>query len=551
MTILVVFLTIALLLLGAPLYIAVLAMGGYFFYAQDIPLVSTVISFQKLETQSFLSAIPLFTFAGYVLSQSKASMRLVNFSKNIFPDIPGTTSLVVVLIMAIFTSLTGASGVSILALGGLIYPLVKETTDDDNFSYGIITASGSIGLLFAPALPAIIYAIIANQNSSFSRIDINTLFFVALVPSFLLIGFFSIYSIFKERALAKKTSQTKKKEKRAILKSIYEAAWEIPLPFLVYGGIYLGWVSVLEASILTALYCFIITFIIRKDLSLKDDFVKVTCNSLKLSGGIFIIMVSAFILTNYIVNERIPDKLFSFLSIYINDKYSFLLLINVFLLITGCLLDIFSAILIILPLIIPLVEKYGIDPYHFAIIFLVNLEIGYLTPPVGLNLFIASFRFKKNIIYLYKAIFPFFLMMLATLIVLTYIPKLSTFLLSEEEVAKNISIAPPRPENVKIEKTDQTSLDISFTLPAKEIDSPNFDEIVLYYLDEDSDDLEFIKDLGFSKKYPINSLTKNENSLIVTLDELSPDTQYTIIAIFYSKGVEGVSSKIIKEKTLP
>lgn len=549
MTLLVVFLTVALLLLGTPLYIAILAMGSYFFYAQGLPLVSTVISFQKLETQSFLSAIPLFTFAGYVLSKSKASIRLVNLSKNIFPDIPGTTSLVVVIIMAIFTSLTGASGVSILALGGLIYPLVKQTTNDDNFSYGIITASGSIGLLFAPALPAIIYAIIANQNSSFSRIDIKTLFFVALVPSFLLIGFFSIYSIFKERALAQKSGMVKKKEKRAILKSIYEAAWEMPLPFLVYGGIYLGLVSVLEASILTALYCFFVTFIIRKDLSLRDDFVKVTCDSLKLSGGIFVIMVSAFILTNYIVSERIPDQLFSFLSPYINDKYSFLLLVNVFLLMTGCLLDIFSAILIILPLIIPLVEKYGIDPYHFAIIFLVNLEIGYLTPPVGLNLFIASFRFKKNIIYLYKSIIPFFLMMLIALLVLTYVPKLSTFLLSKEEIAKNISIAPPRPEKLEVVKMDQTSLDISITLP----DEKNipFEEVALYYLDEDSDEVDFVKDLGFSQKYSISSLTKQGNNLIITLDELSPNTQYTIVAVFYSNGVEGVNSKIIKGKTLP
>ena len=577
-----IFVFIALLLMGAPLYITVLAMGGYFFYITDIPLVLTVVSFQKLESQSFLSAIPLFTFAGYLLSQSSASKRFVVLSQALFSKLPGSTSLVCVVIMALFTSLTGASGVSILALGGLIFPLIYQTTKNEKFAIGIITSSGSIGLLFAPALPIIIYAIIANQNSLNANIDIETLFFAALAPSFLLIGLFTLYSIYTEKKLQKfnlpaqknKPNKATSKDKTPndkppnLLFAFAQAGWEIPLPIIVYGGIYLGFISVLEASILTAIYSFVVIFFIRKDLKIKKDFVNVTIASLKLSGGIFVIMVSAFILTNYIVNERIPEKIFGFMSLFVENKYLFLLLINVFLLVTGCLLDIFSAILIVLPLIIPLVEAFGINPYHFAIIFLVNLEIGYLTPPVGLNLFIASFRFKKNIGYLYRSIIPFLIIMIATLLILTFVPKISTFTLSDSEnPSAGSSQLAQKPKDIRF--GDATSASLVVIIPNIAVDKlSNLGKIELYYLDEISEETEFIVDLGFALTYSFEDLVKGDDTptndsnlpglvyyedteeLHITIADLEPSTEYSVVLSTIEKsGQKSILSSILTSKT--
>ncbi len=546
MTLLFTALAIIFLLLGTPLYIILLVVSSFLFFMEGIPLLSTVVSFQKLQSQEFISAIPLFTFAGYILSSSGSPKRIINLTQKCFPFLPGSTSFIVIMVMALFTALTGASGVSILALGGLFYPLLKNKSSDEHFAHGLITASGSIGLLFAPSLPVIIYAIISNQNALIeNRVDIETLFKVALLPSFVLIGGIFLYSFFKEDK-SKGNNAFSFQEAKTALK---EAKWEIPLPILIYGGIYSGWFTVLEASMITAFYTFVVIFLIKKELSLTADFQKTTIAALKLSGGIFIIMATAFILTNYIVYTQLPDKIFFYISSVLTTKVAFLLTLNVLLLIVGCFLDIFSAILIVLPLLIPIVEKYGIDPYHFAIIFLVNLEIGYITPPVGLNLFIASYRFKKPITFLYRSTIPFLIIMLFSLSVITFVPKISTFTL-------NSSKSPPASstENTSLLKKlydltikDQGTDFVEFEFRTQgEYSLEDIKHINIKMVDLYEEDISIILDLGEEINLARTAIMGKDDTLTFKMTDLFPETDYSVIMeIIDNNDRGGVSSPII------
>ena len=532
---------VAFLLVGTPLYVMLFLISSFLFFYEGIPLLSIIVSFQKLQSQEFISAIPLFTFAGYVLSNCKSPQRIIDFTQKCFPFIPGSTSFIVIVIMALFTALTGASGVSILALGGLFYPLLKKSTNDDHFSHGLITASGSIGLLLAPSLPVIIYAIVSNQNALIeNRVDIETLFKVALLPSIILIGGFFLYSLFKER---KKQRQGFNFEEAWA--SIKEAKWEIPLPFLVYGGIYSGWFTVLEASVVTALYTFVVVFIVKKELSLMKDFMPTTINALKLSGGIFIIMATAFIFTNYVVYTQLPDKIFFEISSVLTTKVAFLISLNVLLLIAGCFLDIFSAILIVLPLLIPIVEKYGIDPYHFAIIFLVNLEIGYITPPVGLNLFIASYRFKKPILFLYRSTIPFLFIMLFSLTMITFVPPISTFTLEKKTGLNDSNDTSANEKNALKKINDLQIKEITSSSATFEFDSnQGYDlmevkSISIKMVDLNESDPSIILDLGEEVIIENNQLQEKNGKFFFILADLLPDTDYSLIMEIIDRNDKG------------
>ena len=547
MTLLFTLIFLFLIFAGIPLYLGILGLSIYLFWAFDIPLLSTVVNFQKLQHQDFIAAIPLFTFSGYLLSKSKAPERILNLFTNCFAFVRGSTSAIVITIMALFTSLTGASGITILALGGIMYPLLFKRTNNNSFSYGLITSSGSIGLLFAPSLPVIIYAIIANQNSSINyQVNIDKLFMVGLLPSFIVIAIFTIYSFFKEKPIQNNTQFSLSKS----LNAIKAAKWEIPLPILVYGGIYSGFFTVLEASIVVTLYVFFVIFIFTKELSLKQNFLPITTAALKLSGGIFIIMAAAFVLTNFLVYMRIPDKIFNFISLYLQNKYTFLLAINIFLLIAGCVLDIFSAILIILPLIIPIAENYGINAYHFAIIFLVNLEIGYITPPVGINLFIASYRFKKTIIQLYRYVLPFLFMMIVSLLLITYIPTISTFSLPQD-LNKNTNISNLKQiKNITLQQSSTSSLTFQLSISSQEL--KNIDQFVIYYLDEVMDDnslfIDFAEQLIIEKTLENHQL--NNQSFSITLPNLEPKTTYSIAIQTQNKeGKQSLISKTLQFST--
>lgn len=404
-------------LLGTPLFIvmALAAMVG--FYLSEVPLVAVAIEINKLSSQASILTIPLFTFAGYMMAESGSPKRLLRFAEASLGWLPGGVAIVSLVICAFFTAFTGASGVTIIALGGLLYPILNNEGYTEKFSLGLITTSGSLGLLFPPSLPIILYGLVTN-------VDIEKLFLAGILPGILLIVILSVYAIRKGTL---QTSHTKF-EVGELWASFKGCWWEVLLPVGVLYGIYSGKTTTTEAAAVTAFYIFIIEVFVYRDLKLTKDIPRVIKDSMSLVGGILLILCCALGFTNWLVDEEIPMKILEFMQTYLTSKYSFLLFLNIFLLIVGSLMDIFSAIIVVVPLITPIAAEFDVNPIHLAIIFLTNLEIGYITPPVGINLFISSFRFKRPITELYRASFPFLLLLLVALAIITYVPALSLFL---------------------------------------------------------------------------------------------------------------------------
>jgi C4-dicarboxylate transporter DctM subunit len=402
-------------LLGAPIFAVMASLALTAFYFSGIELSAVAVEIYRLASAPTILTIPLFTFAGYVLAESKAPMRLLRLSQACFGWLPGGVAIVCLVICAFFTAFTGASGVTIIALGGLLFPILVQEGYSEKFSLGLITTCGSLGLLFPPSLPIILYGIIA-------KVDIDQLFLAGLIPGFVLMFILGGYAIFKARGI--------KRPKRVftvaeVKSALWESRYELPLPVFVLGGIYGGFVTATEASALSAFYVLIANCFFTKDLSLTKDVPKVIVESLTLVGAILLILCCAMGLTNYLVDEEIPMKILGFMRTFITDKYLFLFVLNIFLLVVGCLMDIFSAIIVVVPLILPIAEQFGVNPLHLAIVFLTNLEIGYITPPVGINLFISSFRFNRPVIELYRVSVPFLILMLIALAIITYIPWLT------------------------------------------------------------------------------------------------------------------------------
>lgn len=405
-------------LYGTPLFAVISGIALLAFYFAGIDLMVVIQELYRLASQPIVLAIPLFTFAGYMLAESKAPQRLINLSKALFGWIPGGLSIVALVSCAIFTAFTGASGVTIIALGGLLYPILRKENYPENFTLGMLTSSGNLGMLFPPSLPIIVYGLI-------SGVSIDRLFVAGLIPGTLMVVLLSLYSVYYVRG--QKLETTPFVMTKAI-KSIREAGWELPLPIFILVGIYSGWFTVTDAAAVTAFYVLIVEVFIYRDISLTKDLPRVMRDSMVLVGGILVILGAALGLANYMIDAEIPMMILDFMRQYITSKAVFLMTLNIFLLIVGAMLDIFSAILVVVPLIIPIADSFGVDPVHLGVIFLTNLGIGYTTPPVGINLFIASFRFEKPITRLYTASIPFLLILLFALILITYIPELSLFL---------------------------------------------------------------------------------------------------------------------------
>lgn len=404
-------------LFGAPIFAVMAAFALSAFYFSGIEISAVAVEIYRLSSAPTILTIPLFTFAGYILAESKAPVRLLRLSQALMGWLPGGVSIVCLFVCAFFTAFTGASGVTIIALGGLLYPILIEEGYSEKFSLGLITTCGSLGLLFPPSLPIILYGIIA-------KVDIDDLFLAGLVPGIILMVILGTYSVFK----AKKSGETRKKFSWSNLASaLWEARYELPLPVFVLGGIYGGFVTATEASALSAFYVLIINCFVTKDISPTKDLPRVIIESLTLVGAILLILCCALGLTNYLVDEEVPMKILAAMREFITNKWLFLLVLNIFLLIVGCLMDIFSAIIVVVPLILPIAEQFGVNPMHLAIVFLTNLEIGYITPPVGINLFISSFRFNRPVLELYRASIPFLFLMLLALLIITYIPWLTLF----------------------------------------------------------------------------------------------------------------------------
>lgn len=405
-------------LLGTPLFIIIGALALLLFHNQGIDSSAIMIEMYRLTNAPALLAIPLFTFAGYILSESNAPRRLVNLSRALLGWMPGGLAVVALVSCAVFTAFMGASGVTIIALGGLLFPVLINEQYPEKFSLGLLTSSGSRGLLLPPSLPIILYGLVA-------QISIDKLFLAGLIPGILMILLLAIYSVFVgKRAHVPVVAFSW----RNLGKALREAMWEIPLPILIIGGIYGGIFTVTEAAAITAVYALVVEVFIYREIHLFRDVPKIMRSSMLLVGGILIILGMALGLTNYLIDAEIPMKILGLMQQHVHSKILFLIMLNVFLLILGCMIDIFSAIIVAVPLIVPVATSFGVDPIHLGIIFLANLEIGYNTPPVGMNLFIASFRFNKPILKLYLAAVPFLIILLISLILITYIPDLSLWL---------------------------------------------------------------------------------------------------------------------------
>jgi tripartite ATP-independent transporter DctM subunit len=405
-------------LLGAPLFAVIGALALFSFSAEGIDSSVVMIDLTRIATNPTLLAIPLFTFAGYILAESKAPTRLVNLARSLFGAIPGGLAVVALATCALFTAFTGASGVTIVALGGLLFPILLKEKYPERLSLGLVTTSGSLGLLFPPSLPLILYALIA-------KISIDKLFAAGMIPGLLLLVLLSGFAIVR----VKRMNIPRQPFVLAnAVSAVKTAAWEIPLPIFIVVGIYSGLFTATEAAAVTAFYVLVVEVFITRDLNLFRDIPRVMKDSMLLVGAIVMIIGVAMGLTNYMIDQEIPAQLFTFTQEYISSPMMFLVILNIFLIVVGMTMDIFSAIIVVVPLIMPIAAAYNINQVHLGIIFLTNLEIGYLTPPVGLNLFISSLRFERPILSVVRATLPYIGLLLAALILITYVPDLSLWL---------------------------------------------------------------------------------------------------------------------------
>ena len=418
---------VVLALIGTPLFAIIVSSALLGFRAEEVDLRVVAIEIYRLAEMPILLAIPLFTFAGYLLGESNAPHRLVRLTNALLGWLDGGLAIVALVACALFTAFTGASGVTIVALGALLYPALREANYPDRFSLGLVTTSGSLGLLFAPALPLILYGIVAQQMNVEPRVRIEDLFAAGLIPGLMMIVMLSAYAMWKVRG------QTKTRERftwHEAFGAVRESGWEIPLPIVVLGGIYSGAFALSEAAAVTAVYALVVEVGIRREIPLAK-LPGVMRESMVLVGAIMIILGVSLASTNYLIDTEVPSRLFELIRGRVDNPLVFLILLNVFLLSLGMILDIFSAIVIMVPIILPIAIGYGIHPVHLGIIFLANMQIGYITPPVGMNLFISSHRFDRPVIEVYRATIPFFVILLISVLLITYVPAISLFLVPD------------------------------------------------------------------------------------------------------------------------
>ena len=414
-------LVIVMALGGAPLFAVILAGAMLGFSSSDIDLAIIPIEVYRIVDTPLLVALPLFTFMGYILSESNTSTRLVNLIQSLFGFLPSGLALVGFLVCALFTALTGASGVTIVALGALLLPALQQGQFSERFSMGLVTTSGSLGLLLFPSVPLILYGVIAQQLDVGEPFSIIDLFVAGIVPLFLMLFLLIGYTLWVHRggAIPKVPFSFFR-----VREAFYQARWELPLPLILFGGVALGIFAVSEAAAVSVVYVIFSQVFLYKDIAVKE-LPEIAVKSMMMVGGILLILGIALAFTNFLVDAEVPQRLFSFIRNYVESPITFLLMLNLFLLLLGAFLDIFAAIVIMVPILLPIAVGFGIHPVHLGIIFLANMQIGYFTPPVGMNLFIASYRFKKPLTELYASTLPFLVVMLFALIIITYLPVLS------------------------------------------------------------------------------------------------------------------------------
>jgi len=415
MTIAVIVFLVLIAALGVPLFVVLGAGSLVASYASGLDPAVLLIEMLRLTSSPNLMAIPLFTLAGVTLARGGAPQRLVQLFNTGFGWMPGGLAIVALMSCAFFTAFSGASGVTILALGGLLYPMLLRENYSKRFSLGLLTSSGSLGLLFPPSLAVLLYGII-------SGVSIEQLFTAGIVPGTILLVMLALYAMVTSRRIGIPRHPF---SFTALVSAAKDGFWDILLPVGIIAGLLGGFVTVTEAASVSAAYALLLEGVIHRQLNTWALYYEVFTETCVLVGSLLIILGIALGLTNLMIDAQLPMKILAILEQDVQSQLQFLLLLNGFLLVIGCVMDIFSATMVIVPLILPLAQRFGVDPVHLGIIFLANLEIGYLTPPVGINLFLASQRFREPMLNLFHAALPFLLIMLTWLALVTYLPYLS------------------------------------------------------------------------------------------------------------------------------
>lgn len=402
-------------LLGAPIFALLGGVPLLLFFADGVPIASVPVETYRLVASPTIPTLPLFALTGFILTEAGTSRRLLHLFQALLGWLPGGLPIVVTLLCAFFTTFTGASGVTILALGGLLLPVLRQSGYSEKFSVGLLTATGSIGILFPPSLPVILYAVVAH-------IPILDLFIAGILPGLLMVAAVCAFGIWE----GKSASVSRRRfDGREAARALWEAKWEILLPVIALTAIFGGFCTLLEAAAITAVYALIVETFIYRDLHVTRDLPRVLVKCAATMGGVFIILGAAMGLTNYVVDAQIPTLAAAWVQEHIQSRWIFLLALNLFLFVIGCLMDIYSAIVVQAPLLLPISQAFGVDPIHLGIIFLANLELGYLTPPVGLNLFLASYRFEKPVFRVFRDTLPFLLVLLLVVLLITYVQTLT------------------------------------------------------------------------------------------------------------------------------
>jgi C4-dicarboxylate transporter, DctM subunit len=407
-------------LLGAPVFVA---MGGVaavlFFAGGDGPSAVTRKVYDLIASPT-LPAIPLLTAAGYVLAESAAAERLVRFFRALFGWMPGGIAVMVAAVCALFTTFTGGSGVTIIALGGLVYPILRKDGYSEGFSLGLVTASGSLGLLFPPSLPVLLYSVVASSRDQVVPLD--DLYIAGLLPGLLLVVLTALYGI----AIGRQATQHRQRFTwREVLVSTWHAKWELALPLVIVGLFESGFLTLLETAAAALAYTVVVECFITRDLHVFKSLPDVLLKAAALMGAVLMLLSIAMGFTNYLVDQQIPDQILAWVQLHVHSQWAFLLALNLFLLVVGSVVEIYAAIIILAPLIVPLGAAFNVNPIHLGVVFLANLELGFLFPPMGLNLFLSSSRFGKPLPQLYRHVVPFLIILGIGVLLITYVPAMS------------------------------------------------------------------------------------------------------------------------------
>ncbi len=414
---------------GLPIFAAAGGAAMLLFWGDGTPINAVPGEAYRLTTSPMLAAVPLFSLGGYVLAESRASQRLMRLFTAFFGWMPGGLAIVTTGVLAFFTPLTGASGITILSMGGLLLPVLVGARYTERTSIGLVTVSGSIGLLFFPSLPVFLYAFYAG-------VPIERLFVGALVPGALLVAAVAAWAAWSGWSTGARRTPFDGPE---ALAAAWEAKWELLLPVVVLGSMLTGTATLVEAAALSVVYTTLVACVIHREIGIVRDLPRVTVECATLLGGFLIILSVALGFTNYLVIAEVPDHLLEWAGARITSPVVFLLALNLFLLVVGALMDIYSAIVVVVPLVLPMALAYGIDPVHLAVIFLANMELGYLMPPMGENLFLSSYRFNRPLLQIYQCTRPFTVILGLAVLLITYVPSLTLWLVEWSERAGFLS----------------------------------------------------------------------------------------------------------------